>query len=99
MNRIFSRRKRPAIRLEPVREVLASGDGLPPVETGKHMPGIVDWLRKPDKQVTRAELWEFLHRYEAGRQRLARHNTWWRRLWRYLTAPIVSNDRPQKGSV
>ena len=81
------------------------GVGLPVVEVGKHAPEVRAWLEKPDKLVTRAELWEMLGRYENGRRRLIQHYTFRRRLgrffgdlrrvvWHYLSRPIVENDRP-----
>jgi hypothetical protein len=48
-----------------------------------------EWLAKPDKQVTRRELWDFLRYVETVRQNKERRNRWWRRLWRHLNEPIV----------
>lgn len=60
----------------------------------RRFPDLQKWLAKPDKNVTRAELWEFMNRYEAGRQQLHEHrrkwNRWYRRLWRRLCAPVFT---------
>lgn len=64
----------------------------------RRFSNLANWLSKPDKAVTRAEVWELLNRYEAGRaaltaqhfQRYAdavlthwRARAWYRRLWRW----------------
>jgi hypothetical protein len=58
-----------------------------------------NWLKYADKSVTRAELWEVLNRYEAGRVAMESHQfqlhcekvlahlaaqRWYRRLWRWM---------------
>lgn len=52
-----------------------------------------EWLARPDKQVTRAEVWTVLLAYEGARDRVRRDRRWWRRLWRWLTAPIVPPEQ------
>lgn len=54
----------------------------------RRFPGIEEWLAKPDKLVTRAELWEVLARYNEGRRRIEKGNRWYRRFWRWLSSPL-----------
>lgn len=62
----------------------------------RRVSSLGDYLAKPDKQVTRAELWEFLCRYEAGRRQFddqqRRYHVWYRRLWRWLSQPVLLPD-------
>lgn len=63
--------------------------------TGTYQPDkwfpetLQEWLKKPDKQVVRAELWEVIERYHAGFRSTLLHELreamWYRRLWRFLT--------------
>lgn len=68
------------------QEVIQVDPKIPLVAAGRHAPEIIKWLEKPQKLVTRGELWEMLGRYEAGRRRLEAYNLgqarWYNRLWR-----------------
>lgn len=88
-----------AIPKQPARrEDWQRDDGRSPSGV-RRFTNLSDWLSKPDKSVTRAELWELLNRYEAGRVALEQHNferyceatlkylraqAWYRRLWRWV---------------
>ena len=50
---------------------------------------VKEWLQKPDKQVTRQELFDFFRlAYHRDREeRKARR--WYRRLWRWLMKPVA----------
>lgn len=56
---------------------------------------IEEWLSRPDKTVTRAELWQFLNTYHHQRKLGARLRRLGRRIWAYLTEPIVKNEREE----
>lgn len=86
----------------PARPIilLTGDDDLPIVQVGAHTnSSIREWLKKPDKLVTRGEFWEILTRYENGRRRLQRAHSLWSRLvvaaflagralWRWLNVPL-----------
>lgn len=82
------------------QQVYQVDPAIPLVAAGRHAPEIAKWLEKPQKLVTRGELWEMLGRYEAGRRRFEAYNRrsrrWWYRLaraswflWRRLQARFV----------
>lgn len=56
---------------------------------------VKEWLQKPDKQVTRQELFDFIRLYEHRRREERKASRWFRRLWRWLNEPIV---RPLDGA-
>ncbi|HYL22497.1 MAG TPA: hypothetical protein VEU74_12100 [Gemmatimonadales bacterium] len=78
------------------RPVEVGGNGGGETVSEPLSSGIGNWLRRPSKSVTRAEFWEILNRYEAGRaadeerrirlevERAVRARAWHRRLWRWL---------------
>ena len=85
----------PKLPLEPrdLRDDGRAPDGV------RRFSNLGNWLSKPDKSVTRAEVWELLNRYEAGRAAIEAHNfqkhcahvlahwraqAWYRRFWRWL---------------
>jgi hypothetical protein len=85
----------PKLPLEP-RDL--KDDGRVPSGV-RRFSNLANWLKYPDKSVTRAELWELLNRYEGGRAALEAHNfqkhceqvlahlkaqVWYRRLWRWI---------------
>lgn len=53
---------------------------------------IVQWIQlNPDRFVTRREVGLLFGMLKNAEERAATHNTWWRRLWRYLNVPILGN--------
>lgn len=73
-----------------------------PNEHAIQTPFIQEWLKEPDKLVSRRELYEFIGRLERGRARansLWRRLGWaWQRLWRYLTSsPLETTEKPKEG--
>lgn len=66
-------RRRAKVQAEQV------GDGL----------SLRDWLKQPDRAVTRAELWRILKLYMTAQQRERDRNRWYRRFWRWLSTPTI----------
>ena len=50
-----------------------------------------EWIAQhPDRYVTRRDMGLLFALYERAQQR----TTWWRRLWRWLKAPVLSTELP-----
>jgi hypothetical protein len=48
-----------------------------------------DWLKYPDKAVTRLELYRVVHRMRALEDQKREFNRWHRRVWRWLMTPFT----------
>lgn len=81
---------------------MSSAKYRPPVKRPVHMTldgvrripaDIEEWKKGKDKFVTRAEVYELIMRLEYGRQREAIRNRWWRRVLRWLLAPMFRNEQ------
>lgn len=48
-----------------------------------------DWLKQPDRAVTRADLWRVLKLFMTAQREERARNVWYRRLWRWLTTPTI----------
>jgi len=54
-----------------------------------------DWIaQNPDLHVTRSDMGLLFAMYESAQQRARRAGRWYRRLWRYLTTPILGQEAP-----
>jgi len=73
------------------------GKPLRPLGSGV---SVKEWIaHAPDRFVTRADMGLLFAMYENAQRRVRQHQTWYRRLWRWLLTPVLGQEAPSTPSL